>query len=309
MALQNSFDLAKKQAEGASLSSGYTMEDGRFYNAYLTNQEWDSFRSEMEKDYPIAFQNYKDGDGGEIEEKQYPPKMASYGSSSRFIYKLSRDIPGFEFEKKLGICVPARNENTEAKASLDGYLESKTIFVEAKCREIYSESHPEFNEKYRAFYNFLSEGTGSDFQFELKESVNKMGEIKRRIYFSWAGKPISHLDLKQLLCHMLGIGKKSLIEGGKNTPTLLYLVYRPTDKVLSFINSKRTVNSIKRCREIEENEASSIIDTKLLYKLAVRFLHEVKNVNASLSPEEVERISNNFVFRFCDQEEYSQILR
>ena len=61
MALQNSFDLAKKQAEGANLSSGYTMEDGRFYNAYLTNEEWDSFRSEMEKDYPIAFKNYKDG--------------------------------------------------------------------------------------------------------------------------------------------------------------------------------------------------------------------------------------------------------
>lgn len=212
MTLQNSFDLAKKQFERGSLEDGYIMDDGRKYIAYKTNAEWQDFRFEMEHQYPHAYKNYKDGDGGELEENKYPPKMASYGSSSCLIYMLSRDISGFVFEKKLGINIPARNSKQEAQASLDGYLEDKNIFVEAKCREIYSARHPGFNGKYGELYSYLIDKTEGLFQYDLKETKDKKGEIKRHVYFSWDGNHLSQLDLKQLLCHMLGIGKKSLTE-------------------------------------------------------------------------------------------------
>lgn len=308
MALQNSFDLAKKQSEGHSLEKGYVMKDGRPpYNAYYTNQEWGDFLEEMRHSYPVAYKNFSEGDGGELKENKYPPKMASFGSSSRLIYTLSRDIPGFVFEKKLGINVPARNDNQEAQASLDGYLEHKNIFVEAKCREIYSESHPEFNEKYKELYSYLSENTGSLFDYTLRVSKDKNGLIKRHVYFSWEGNSISHLDLKQLLCHMLGIGKKSLIDRDEKHPTLLYLVYRPTEKLLSFV-SNRTANSIIRCREIEKMEVD-LIDIRSLYRLIVLFLHNKKGVGGKMPSDVVERIANDFSFQFCDQDEYLKLLQ
>lgn len=80
----------------------------------------------------------KDADGCELEEKNSrygltPPQMTSFGSSSRLIYECSKDIPNFSFEKLL----PTRVGHT---ANLDGCIATKEsdIFVEAKCREIYS---------------------------------------------------------------------------------------------------------------------------------------------------------------------------
>ena len=104
--------------------------------------------------------------------------MASYGSSSRFIFEQSRDITNFQFEKKLGICVPSRNEKQEAEASLDGYIMEKNIYVEAKCREIYKRNVPEFNSKYKEFYTFLTEYTQGRFNFDIVESLDKEGKIK-----------------------------------------------------------------------------------------------------------------------------------
>lgn len=303
MGLQNSFDLAKKQFEGGNTDTGYVAKNGKTYNAYHTNEEWMAFLSEMELKYPTAFKEYKDGDGGELEDTQYPPKMASYGSSSRFVFELSRDIPGFHFEKKLGICIPARNDNQEAEASLDGYLESRCIYVEAKCREIYAKSQTEFNEKYREFYNYLLHRTEGRFGFSIKGSTTSKGEFVQHVRFSWNNQPICHLDLKQLLCHLLGIAKKTLLEEGKHVPTLIYLVFNPIFDILPRIESKRTASLIKSCWETEKNEACSV-DLCLLYNCVVHFLHERKDIGRTLPNEEIERIANAFVFQFCDQNNY-----
>lgn len=308
MTLQNKFDLAKKRLEGGDLEKGFLAKNGTLYRAYRTNTKWDEDLAEMKRNYKSAYKEYKEGDGGELFEKQYPPKMASYGSSSRFIFELSKDIPGFHFEKKLGICVPARNENQEAEASLDGYLETKCIYVEAKCREIYEKIHPRFNTKYEDLYNYLVEQTAGRFGYDLKESVNKKGEVTRRVYFSWDNEPISHFDLKQILCHLLGIGKRNILDEGIQNPTLLYLVYKPSDKLLGLVKDEKSAKNIRQCWETEKNEATTI-NISLLYNHIVHFLHERKGVGLNLRSEELERIANSISFQFCDQSEYPSLVR
>ena len=308
MTLQNYFDLAKKQLEGGNLDEGFLAKNGTLYHAYHTNAEWTVYLDMMERKYNSAYLEYKEGDGGELFEKRYPPKMASYGSSSRFIFELSKDIPGFHFEKKLGICVPARNSNQEAQASLDGYYEPKCIYVEAKCREIYAESHPEFNVKYKEYYQYLETQTEGRFRYEIKEAIDKNGELIRKVYFNWDDKPIAHFDLKQILCHLLGIAKKTILDNGAQVPTLLYLVYRPSERHLELVGHKVKAESIRACWETEKEEATSV-DILLLYNRVVHFLYERKNIGQHLSKEDIERISNSFRFRFCDQNEYHSLIR
>lgn len=60
----------------------------------------------VEKKYPAAFEKFSEGSGKELEERKvgeytYPPKMASFGSSSRMLFNLSKDTHGFQFEKKI----------------------------------------------------------------------------------------------------------------------------------------------------------------------------------------------------------------
>ena len=119
---------------------------------YLSNDSWKSFLKEMS---PIHKAQFLDGDGGELKEKKgrygiYPPKMASFGSSSRFIYNLSKNIDNFCFEKAL----PTRVGHT---ANLDGYLKKDIdIFVEAKCREIYaSHKKTKVNDVYKKVYEHI----------------------------------------------------------------------------------------------------------------------------------------------------------
>ena len=66
---------------------------------------------------------YGAGDGGELEEKDgRPPKMASFGSSSRMIYNLSNKKDGFHFEKKLPTTVGGT-------ANLDGFYEDDARYI------------------------------------------------------------------------------------------------------------------------------------------------------------------------------------
>ncbi len=304
MSLQNVFDLAKKEFDRGNIECGYKANNGRLYTAYYTNDEWQTFKNEMEKNYKSAYDDFKDGDGGELDERgQYPPKMASYGSSSRFIFECSRDIPNFQFEKKLGICVPARNKKQEAKASLDGYIMEKNIYVEAKCREIYNRNTPEFNSKYEEFYTYLRDHTQGRFNFDIVKHINKKGEISRRVRFFWDNERIVHFDCKQLLCHLLGIAKNTITTYQTISATLLYLVYKPSEELLGNIKSKRTVNSIRKCWEKEFYEATTI-NIELIYNCVVHFLHEHKGIGLNLNAIEIERIAQSFKFHFCSQDDY-----
>ena len=67
------------------------------------------------------------------------------------IYNLSKDTPGFVFEKQMPTYVGH-------DANLDGYLlsDNTAIFVEAKCREIYaSHTNLDISNAYKDVYDYI----------------------------------------------------------------------------------------------------------------------------------------------------------
>lgn len=151
----------------------------------------------------------------------------------------------------------------DAEASLDGFYEPKCIYVEAKCHEFYNALNTEFKNKYEEFYNYLVNATGVVFKFNVNNGIKKP-----TVKFSWQMTPITQFDLKQVLCHLLGIAKKTLQDAGKHVPTFIYLVYKPSPDLLAVVEKrygKRTANTIKSRWE-KEHEEYELIPIKQLYK-------------------------------------------
>ena len=100
-------DLAIKSKEKGSTAGCYMVKykDKILHKpTYMTNDEWKVFDASIKenKHQPNAHTEYLEGGGDELSEKDgRPPKMASYGSSSRMIYNLSSGKEGFHYEKKL----------------------------------------------------------------------------------------------------------------------------------------------------------------------------------------------------------------
>lgn len=307
---KSAFDLALKQLKGGDITKGYSL-NGRYYYAYQTKEEWMEFLNEMKSTHSRAYSAFYGGYGNELFErksasgKKMPPKMASYASSSRFIYEESMILGDkFDFECKLPIAFMGVDK--EAEASLDGYIPSKHIFVEAKCHEIYSLLSTEYKPAYEGFYQYLHDKTGKQFDYSVTSSNGK----KNYIDFMWNGKKLTKLDLKQLLCHMLGIAKKALLEDCSETSTLLYLVYRPGYDLLQLIPDQETRKFILSTWETERDETNSI-DFPLLFRLITNYIYtERKNWqnNGQYSPR-VNEISEAFAFMFCDQDEYRALIR
>ncbi|MCQ2276427.1 MAG: hypothetical protein MJZ87_05750 [Bacteroidales bacterium] len=149
LTLQDKFDLAKKLSEGGTANTGFCI-DGQVYNAYLTNDEWSDFVKTMPTEIAIFFDN---GQGGDMRERKtcfgnyIPPKMSSYGSSSRMLYELAKDIPDFIFKYKMPAIIGG-------KAHLDGYLKKGNIYMDAKCREIYG-GQGDVKNVYDPYYAYL----------------------------------------------------------------------------------------------------------------------------------------------------------
>ena len=193
------------------------------YENYMSNEKWVAFLKEMNKEHRIA---YVQGYGNEISEKRgrygiYPPKMASYGSSSRMIYNLLKKVEGIHFEKKL----PTKVGGT---ANLDGYLQrgETEIFIEAKCREIYTKHA---NIDIKEVYDKVLKAIKNENAFHYKEDKEtKTGYLNYRFFY---GKtPIVRFDIKQLICHFLGIAANYIKnKSAKNKICFIYLIYNPTD--------------------------------------------------------------------------------
>ncbi len=199
---------------------GYEIAGGKTYDCYYSNKAFKAFMLLMKKTQSV-FDSYNTGKGGELEEKNdsygtKPPKMASVASSSRFCYlALSelavRNEAEFEYECRIsGISGTA--------PQLDAYIKSKKIYVEAKCHEIFT---PHKITMSSAYYNLIC-GDNSDFGIaSVSMPTGKTFDISVS-EFGLSGS--SMFDIKQLLCHLLGIASGK----DKAAPaTLLYLFFKP----------------------------------------------------------------------------------
>ena len=222
MNILKAFDNALVQKE---TKSGYRADgDQKSYDAYMDNESWEAFKAEMA---PAHRKQFESGGGKELEEKDgKPPKMASFASSSRMIYKLSRENPDFVFEKKLSTTVGGM-------ANLDGYLDrpDKRIYVEAKCRKPYGHKSGQIiKQNYREIYEYLQEKMGGNFSCvmdtipDTESSKNRM-----KVEFFCSGRAVAYFDIKQMICHLLAVATDALKHPHYKKILFLYLLYNPCD--------------------------------------------------------------------------------
>lgn len=223
--MQTALDCAIRDSEVGKDTKKYGYNvNGNIYCNYMSNKYWESYRKDMPEEHRKQFEN---GSGGELKEKKgrwgiYPPKMASFGSSSRMIYELSKDIPEFCFEDQL-------DTRVGGIANLDGFLkkDNKYIYIEAKRREIYSSTHEgeEIKEVYLPVYDWIKDKCGEEnFDFTITDAQKK--DIKK-VTFYLNDNLVQYFDLKQLICHFLGIAYELAKHSINADVKFLYLIYNP----------------------------------------------------------------------------------
>ena len=131
--IQKALDYAIRDHENLKEISGYEI-DGRVYNNYMSNE---AFEEELREMKPEIRKQFDDAPGGELKQKSgrygvYPPKMACFGSSSRFICNKLKDVKGISFEAALATDV-GHSANLDARTT----LKEVDVLAEAKNREIY----------------------------------------------------------------------------------------------------------------------------------------------------------------------------
>lgn len=286
--------------ELVGIKTGYLTKSGKTYTNYFSNESF----LEFVKNMPEKFRSqYDDASGGELKEKKgrygyYPPKMASFASSSRMIYLLSRDVDGFVFEQNL-------STGLGGPANLDGYYHNNDTytFVEAKRQEIF-DSHSPVKEAYRAIYTAIND---ANCPFKIKCSEVKDGEFIPT--FSCNGKEIHSFDLKQMISHMLGISR-TFIHGtskyckdrftfeGENRIHFLYLLYNPSQLLES---NNLTAQERKKIQDRYNAVVEEISECTPFIPDLFRILYKYQ---AQTECKLCEPPIGKFTFKHVDQEHY-----
>ena len=290
--------MANETADNSALRSGYTVQGkAEPYSNYIENNCWNEFKKDMEDNYPVAFRMYGAGGGKELDERKIgkffcPPKMASFGSSSRMIFTLlkKKEKDGFLFEQKLPTTVGG-------KANLDGFMmtDDKCIFVEAKCREPYTSKDSLVSTKYKPLYKFISESSKTNLVCRIPDSDT---DKNMEVIFIAGNTEIQCFDMKQMICHLLGIataylkGKIDDKEIKSQNIEFIYLLFNP-----ELIEIKEGKAEIHRIYEQTCNECNAV-DFKALFGVIIDYLQTERNVGKDKNKAE---IVNNFSFRLCDQ--------
>lgn len=282
------------------VESGYKIENNIYWN-YLSNKSWEEFLKSMSS---LHRAQYNDADGGELEVKQgrwgiYPPKMASFGSSSRFLYNISKNIECFQFEKLL----PTR---VGGSANLDGYITrgDGDVFVEAKCREIYS-SHKtiKVSNVYEEIYKELQE-LYPKFSFKNNGRPIKNGKEDNEHFnctFLFNGKEIIHFDIKQLICHFLAISANILEnENANKNIKFLYLIFNPNE-VIEQVEKESYKKQIIEIYGDTKKEITDYFDMELLFES----IFEIQAKRLGLEGEKYSL----FEFNLVDQYNYKEIIK
>ncbi len=297
MNIVKELDLAIKLAEAKTVEGAYR-SGNTDYDAYMTNAEWAAFEKDMKKNklQPHAHTEYSAGGGDELTEKNgRPPKMASYASSSRLIYRLSREKAGFHYEQKLATTVGGT-------ANLDGFYETDEhyIFVEAKCHEPYSAKQTSVSKSYEELYKFINAQMTDEIKINM--TASKCGRYLNVDYIV-GGERLAHFDLKQMICHLLGIAT-GILKGEleHKQVNFIYLLYDPSDLSLSD-NVKAKIERIyaKTCDEC------NAIDFAALLRVILSFLRTEYYPN-SMSDDEIASIVQKFTFTLASQDFYKILL-
>lgn len=289
--------LVKQQTGHENPEPGYF---GR--TDYLSEDAWEALIKGMADEHK---QQYGGGSGGELEPKgTKPPKMAAYASSSRMMYTLStqeHDISGIRFEEKLPTTVGGI-------ANMDGYREKngEFIFVEAKCREPY-DHHAEQTVKqvYKGVYRWLRDKMPRVFSCVMEECDNN----DMRVVFFCKGEVVAHFDIKQMICHLLGVATKFLQPLDKKGTLwqdfdkihFLYLLFDPTQLPLS--GDKKTA-----VMEIYHDTCKSAkhYHFEEMFAQTVDYLVSLRNENNKPVPDEayLNKLKAAFKFTLCSQHDY-----
>lgn len=303
MELNKILDYAIMQDETSrnpELKSGFVL-NGRSYDNYLSNDCFEVFVENMKNNHPIAYKMYGEGGGSELEIRKgrggvmYPPKMASFGSSSRMIYNLLKDVDDFLFEKKLPTTVGGT-------ANLDGFMEtdSKYLFVEAKCREPYSKKQNKYEWKYKGLYNYITESDLTNVSCEIEG--DELIDSKMLVTFKVNGEVIEHFDLKQMISHLLGVAT-ALLKGKLSAKDIefYYLLFNPMLINIPDEGAKEQIYKIYNCtcKECEN------IDFKSLFAVIIRFLKSEKGFDIDVNETE---LVNRFSFKLCSQSDVKSYL-
>ncbi|MBR4864783.1 MAG: hypothetical protein IKU07_09425 [Oscillospiraceae bacterium] len=292
--MQKILDMAIKRSEvGESSAGGYRVKGRALpYENYMENAAWNECYANMQKNHEKAFAAYGAGGGKELDERvsgtnTYPPKMASYGSSSRMIYTLMQNEENFEYEKKLPTLVGG-------VANLDGFaaLAEKCVFVEAKCREPYGAKSDLVSDKYEALYQYL---TGKDDKVLTCNCV-PAGKGKLAVSFLVGENKLKleHFDMKQMLCHLLGIGVAYLRGEYEKKIDFIYLLYNPNGLPFDKEAHRKKIMDIyaKECAEFES------VDFTTLFYHVLCYLTQVEKLEYVQEPEQLKAL---FSARMCDQ--------
>lgn len=295
MSAIKTLDLSIKKSEtGNTKADQYYEINGNRYSNYIDNDSWKHFVEEMRTSYPQAYIEYGKGSGDELGIKKvgkYPPKMASYGSSSRMIYLLSREIPNFCFEKKLPTSVGGT-------ANMDGYVYSSNthFYIEAKCREPYSYAKKTIDRAYENLYRYISESKQTDFSCVIKPIDNKKMDVR----FISKGVEIRRFDIKQMLCHLLGIATEKLTNLSDENTVLLYLLYNPNKIEIVDPRYKEQLLAIYK-QELTECESIPFAE---LYWIILQYLNQTVD-GFHKTEREIQKIANSLTFAHCDQDAYA----
>ena len=296
MNIVEKLDLAIKRKEIGTTDGYYVVpyKNGILHKpTYMTNDEWQAFLCAMPSE---ARREYGEGDGDELKEKDgRPPKMASYGSSSRMIYQLSHQKEGFHFEKKLATTVGGT-------ANLDGFYEDdhRYIFVEAKCHEPYTAKNVSVSKCYQRLYEYLNARMLGNLHIDMETS--KCGRYLNVAY--WAnGEMLVRFDMKQMICHLLGIAT-GMLKGSLNAKQtdFIYLLYDPTELDVE-PEAKQAIDEIyaRTCYEC------NLVDFAELYRAILDFLR-AENFSGTASDEQIDDMVLKFTFTLASQELYAILI-
>lgn len=294
--------LVREETSHDDVKSGYLVkkeDKEKLYNEYLHKESWAKLLENMREEHK---KQYGAGGGKELEEKDgKPPKMASFASSSRMIYNLSREISEFVFEKKLTTTVGGM-------ANLDGYLElpDKYIFVEAKCREPYGhKAEQDIKQNYRDIYEYLRDKMPGTFSCVMEDIAEKdVDKPKRnmRVAFFSNSKSVAYFDIKQMICHLLAVATDALRCPHNKEILFLYLLYNPSNLQIP----QEAMNEILRIYD-DTCWAAMNFDFKTMFGHIIDFLIAEKGFRAD--PSYVARLKDAYTFELCDQNTYRDKLK